>query len=128
MWRESKELIIKAHQRIKPYIHQTPIMTCQTIIQRTGCSQLFFKCENFQKIGAFKPRGAFNKILQLKNATSVCTHSSGNHAQGLAYAAKMLNIPAYIVMPENSSPIKKQAVEGYGATVITSGNTEKERR
>ena len=103
-------------------------MSSITITQQTGCSELYFKCENLQKTGSFKPRGAFNRFLQLTGATSVCTHSSGNHAQGLAYAAYTLKLPAYVVMPENSSPIKKIAVQSYGATVIQSGNTAKERQ
>jgi len=86
------------------------------------------KCENFQKIGAFKARGAFNKLLQIdKSISSVCTHSSGNHAQALAYAAKTIGIQSYIVMPKNSPSVKKNGVIGYGGNVIESGNTLKER-
>jgi threonine dehydratase len=77
------------------------------------------KCENLQKVGAFKARGAFNKLLQLdKSVQSVCTHSSGNHAQALAYAANILKLPSYIVMPQNSPLVKKNAVIGYGGKVI----------
>ena len=124
----SKEKIREAHTRIQSYIHRTPILSNQTIQTLTGCKAFWLKCENFQKIGAFKPRGAFNKLLQLgNNVSSVCTHSSGNHAQALAYAAKTLGIPAYIVMPQNSPSVKKKAVEGYGATIIESGNTLKDR-
>lgn len=81
-----------------------------------------------QKIGAFKARGAFNKLLQLdKNVKSVCTHSSGNHAQALAYAATTLQLPSYIVMPQNSPIVKKNGVKGYGGKIIESGNTLKDR-
>jgi len=77
------------------------------------------KCENFQKIGAFKARGAFNKLLQLdRSVKSVCTHSSGNHAQAVAYAARILNLRSYIIMPQNSPIVKKNAVIGYGGEVI----------
>lgn len=116
----SKEDILSAHERIKPYIHRTPVMTNQSINQMTGI-QFYFKCENFQKIGAFKIRGGMNATLslhaeQLKNG--IATHSSGNHAQALAYAAKTLGIQAYIVMPKSSPQVKVDAVKGYGATVI----------
>ena len=83
-----------------PYVHRTPIMSCSTIAKMTKTVSFYLKCENFQKIGAFKPRGAFNKMLQLpKNVTSVCTHSSGNNAQAVAYAAKQLGLTSYIIMP-----------------------------
>ncbi|WP_041257906.1 threonine ammonia-lyase [Fibrella aestuarina] len=109
-----------AHDRIRPYIHRTPALTCQTIDQMAG-ARLVFKCENFQKIGAFKARGGMNAALQLteaERAYGVTTHSSGNHAQALAYAARQLQIPAYIVMPRTAPQVKKNAVRGYGATVI----------
>lgn len=84
------------------------------------------KCENLQKIGAFKARGAFNKLLQLDSTVkAVCTHSSGNHAQAIAFAASALGLKAYIVMPQNSPSIKKQAVQDYGGVVIESGNSIK---
>ena len=116
----SKEDIINAHERIKPYIHRTPVMTNHSINEMTGI-QFYFNCENFQKIGAFKIRGGMNATLtlsaeQLKNG--IATHSSGNHAQALAYAAKTLGIKAYIVMPKSSPQVKVDAVKGYGATVI----------
>ena len=118
--RISKEDIINAHDRIKPYIHRTPVMTNQSINEMTGID-FYFKCENFQKIGAFKIRGGMNATLtlsadQLKNG--IATHSSGNHAQALAFAAKKLGIKAYIVMPKSSPQVKVDAVKGYGATVI----------
>ena len=116
----SKEDILSAHERIRPYIHRTPVMTNQSINEMTGID-FYFKCENFQKIGAFKIRGGMNATLtlsadQLKNG--IATHSSGNHAQALAFAAKKLGIKAYIVMPKSSPQVKVDAVKGYGATVI----------
>ena len=118
--RISKEDIINAHERIRPYIHRTPVMTNHSINEMTGID-FYFKCENFQKIGAFKIRGGMNATLtlsadQLKNG--IATHSSGNHAQALAFAAKRLGIKAYIVMPKSSPQVKVDAVKGYGATVI----------
>jgi len=109
-----------AHDRIRPYIHRTPCLTNQTIDSMAGAT-LVFKCENFQKIGAFKARGGMNAALQLTEAErqyGVTTHSSGNHAQALAYAARQLQIPAYIVMPRTAPQVKKEAVRGYGAEVI----------
>ncbi|MCE2844239.1 MAG: pyridoxal-phosphate dependent enzyme [Sediminibacterium sp.] len=116
----TKEAIEKAAERIDSYIHHTPVMTNQSINEMFGIN-FYFKCENFQKIGAFKIRGGMNASLsldanQLKNG--VATHSSGNHAQALAYAAKMLGIKAYIVMPKSSPQVKVDAVRGYGAEVI----------
>ena len=109
-----------AHERIRPLIHRTPVMTCATLDAMSG-RQLFFKCEHLQRVGAFKFRGACNAVLSLSDeqaARGVCTHSSGNHAQALARAARERGIPAWIVMPGNSSRIKRSAVEGYGATII----------
>lgn len=114
-----KEDIIQSHQRISPYIHRTPVFTSQLIDEIAGAT-LFFKCENFQKMGAFKMRGATNAILQLSDTQKqqgVVTHSSGNFAQALALAAKKLNIRAYIVMPEDAPEVKKKAVEGYGGII-----------
>ncbi|MDP2887730.1 MAG: pyridoxal-phosphate dependent enzyme [Bacteroidota bacterium] len=108
-----------AHDRIHPFIHRTPVLTSQSINQIVG-AELFFKCENFQKVGAFKFRGACNSVLALSDEEAkkgVCTHSSGNHAAALALAARMRGIPAYIVMPENAPEIKKKAVAGYGAQI-----------
>lgn len=115
----SKTDIEQAHERIKPFIHKTPVLTCNTINQLAG-AELFFKCENFQKIGAFKIRGGMNAALSLskeKAANGIATHSSGNHAQAIAYAAKQLGTKAYIVMPNNSPGVKVNAVKGYGAEV-----------
>lgn len=111
--------IRQAAQRIKPYIHRTPVMTNESLNQRVGV-QVFMKCENLQKVGAFKFRGASNAVWSLtdKEASSgVVTHSSGNHAQALALAAKMRGIPAYIVMPSNAPQVKKNAVAGYGGQI-----------
>lgn len=115
----TKESIIAAHERIRPYVHRTPVLTNSTIDQIAGCN-LFFKCENFQKVGAFKARGAMNAILSLSQnelRKGVATHSSGNHAQALARAARVLNVPAYIVMPSSAPAIKKAGVQGYGGKI-----------
>lgn len=110
----------QAAERIGPYIHRTPIETCEQINHLAGC-RLSFKCENLQKVGAFKARGATNAVLRLSDQQAVlgvATHSSGNHGAALAWAAKNRDIPAYIVMPNNASEVKKQAVAGYGAQII----------
>ncbi len=115
----TKASIEAAAMRIAPYIHNTPIMTCESINALYGLD-LYFKCENFQKIGAFKIRGGMNASLQLTKEQlekGVATHSSGNHAQALAFASKMLGIKAFIVMPESSPQVKVNAVRGYGAEV-----------
>lgn len=115
----TKEQIEQAHERIKPFIHKTPVLTCNTINELAG-AELFFKCENFQKIGAFKIRGGMNAVLTLpkeKAANGIATHSSGNHAQAIAYAARQVGTKAYIVMPNNSPGVKVNAVKGYGAEV-----------
>jgi threonine dehydratase len=109
----------EAAQRIAPHAHTTPVMTCSAIDATAGRA-LFFKCEMFQKVGAFKFRGACNAIMKLPPAAAergVVTHSSGNHAQAIALAAKLRGIRADIVMPKNSSQVKVRAVEGYGAHV-----------
>ncbi|MES2426605.1 MAG: threonine/serine dehydratase [Bacteroidota bacterium] len=114
------DAIIQAHDRIKPHIHRTPVLTNQTINELVGAS-VFFKCENFQKIGAFKARGGVNAILQVvanKEGKAITTHSSGNHAQAVAFGARLVGLPAYIVMPSNAPQVKKDAVKGYGADVI----------
>lgn len=115
----SPEDIRQAHDRIASYAHRTPVLTGQQVNELTG-AKIFFKCENFQKAGAFKFRGACNTILTLtdeQQKNGVCTHSSGNHAQALALAAKMKGIPAFVVMPENAPKVKVKAVEGYGAEI-----------
>lgn len=115
-----KESLIACHERIKPYIHNTPVLTSRLIDDMVGAS-LFFKCENFQKMGAFKMRGGVNAIMQLSEESrekGVVTHSSGNFAQAVSLAAKSLGVPAYIVMPSNAPKVKKEAVKGYGGQVI----------
>ncbi len=114
------EDIQKTHKRIKPFIHKTPVLNSHSINKITG-ADIWFKCENFQKVGAFKFRGAINAVLSLAEGDrrkGVATHSSGNHAQGLALAAKLNNMPAYIVMPKTAPKVKIKAVEGYGAEII----------
>jgi len=116
----SLDTIRDAHDRIRPYIHHTAVLTNKTINERIG-ADLFFKCENFQKIGAFKARGGLNAVLQVvehKEGTAVTTHSSGNHAQAVAFAARQVGMPAYIIMPRTAPQVKKAAVLGYGAEVI----------
>jgi threonine dehydratase len=111
--------IQQAAERIKPFVHRTPVMTCESLNQRTGM-QVYLKCENLQKVGAFKFRGACNAVFSLSDdqaARGVVTHSSGNHAQALALAAKLRGIPAYIVMPNNAPQVKKDAVAGYGGRI-----------
>ena len=125
----TKATIEAAANRIAPYIHNTPIMTCKSINALYGL-ELYFKCENFQKIGAFKIRGGMNASLQLTKEQlekGVATHSSGNHAQALAFAAKMLGIKAYIVMPESSPQVKVNAVRGYGAEVTICASNQAAR-
>jgi threonine dehydratase len=112
--------IQQAAQRLAGRAHRTPVMTCATLDRIAGRA-LFFKCEQFQKAGAFKFRGACNAVMRLAPeaaARGVVTHSSGNHAQALALAAKLRGIPAHIVMPRNASPVKRRAVEEYGGRVI----------
>ncbi len=111
--------VVKAHELIRPLVHRTPVLTSRSINLITS-AQLFFKCENLQKVGAFKFRGACNAVFSLSDeqvARGVCTHSSGNHAAALALAARLRGVPVYIVMPNNAPSIKKKAVEGYGAQI-----------
>jgi threonine dehydratase len=111
--------IKSAHQRIISYIHQTPVLS-STGINAICNAELYFKCENFQKVGAFKFRGASNAIQSLspqQMAKGVATHSSGNHAAALALAAYMMKTKSYVVMPENAPGIKKKAVKAYGAEI-----------
>ena len=116
----NKEDILLSHKRIASWIHNTPVLTSGSINQISG-ADLFFKCENFQKIGAFKMRGALNAVLSTSKENSLkgfVTHSSGNHAQAISLAAKKIGIKAYIVMPSNAPEIKKEAVKGYGGELI----------
>jgi threonine dehydratase len=117
----SLEDIQETHEAISQMINHTPVLQCRTINELSGAS-LFFKCENFQKVGAFKMRGAASAILRLVDADrklGVSTHSSGNHAQAVARAARMSGIKAWIVMPENAPRIKREATKGYGAEIIS---------
>jgi threonine dehydratase len=121
--------IQSAHSRIKPFIHRTPVLSSQLLNEHFNC-ELFFKCENFQKVGAFKFRGAVNAVLSLtpgEKSKGVVTHSSGNHAAALALAARMNGVKAYIVMPENAPAVKKNAVAGYGAEITFCKPTQQAR-
>lgn len=120
--------VLEAAKRIEGIANRTPIHTSRTLNQQTD-HQIFLKCENFQRVGAFKFRGAYNAVSQLteeQKACGVVTHSSGNHAQGLALAAKLLGVNATIVMPDDAPAIKKAATAGYGATIITCPAVERE--
>lgn len=111
--------IREAAVRIAPHVLRTPVLTCRGVDDLTG-AELYFKCENFQKAGAFKARGAHNAVFLLEAGEAergVATHSSGNHAAALALAARRRGIPAHVVMPENAPPVKVRAVKGYGARV-----------
>jgi len=121
--------ILSAHERIQPHIHRTLVLTSSRL-DEASCASLFFKCENFQKIGAFKARGATNAVFSLDDTTAkrgVATHSSGNHGTAVARAAKLRGIPAHIVMPSNSAKVKIRAVESYGARVVFCEPTEEAR-
>ena len=123
------DTIRAAHQRIRPYVHRTPVLTNSWL--NDACSAtLFFKCENFQKVGAFKARGATNAVFALDDETAqrgVATHSSGNHGAAVARAAKLRGVPAHIVMPSNSAKVKIRSVESYGAHVVFCEPTEESR-
>src|SRR5437879_6542573 len=115
-----------AHERIRARIHRMRLLTSELLDKSSGAS-LFFKCENFQKIGAFKARGATNAVFALDDATArrgVATHSSGNHGAAVARAARLRGVPAHIVMPSNSAKVKIRAIEGYGAQVVFCEPTE----
>ena len=126
----SIEDVRSAAERIKGVGHRTPVLTSKTLDQLAG-RKLFFKCENFQKVGAFKFRGGWNAVSMLSDSEAergVCTHSSGNHAQAVAYSAQKRGIPAYIVMPNNSPDVKLNAVKGYGANITLCEPTLEARR
>src|SRR5262245_5048983 len=121
--------IRSAGERIQPHIHRTPVLRSSRLDEASGAS-LFFKCENFQKVGAFKARGATNAVFALDDEAArrgVATHSSGNHGAAVARAAKLRGIPAHIVMPSNSAKVKIRAVESYGAQVVFCEPAEKSR-
>lgn len=108
-----------AAARIADHVHRTPVLTGRSVDDWAGC-ELFFKCENMQRVGAFKMRGATNAVFSLSDveaARGVATHSSGNHAQALALAARLRGVPAHVVMPTGAPAVKRRAVEGYGATI-----------
>jgi threonine dehydratase len=108
-----------AHARIAPHVHRTPVLSCRAIDAEAG-ARLYFKCENFQKVGAFKARGATNAVFSLSDTEArhgVVTHSSGNHGAALAYAARERGIAAWVVMPENSAKVKQENVRRFGATI-----------
>jgi len=116
----SKNTLIQAREKLSKYIHKTPLLRSRLLNDLAGCD-LYFKCENFQKAGAFKMRGAMHKILSLseeERAKGVATHSSGNFGSALALSAQILKIPATIIMPSNAPQVKKNAVAAYGATII----------
>lgn len=122
--------LLLTHEAIQAFIHRTPLMTSASLDKMAGC-KLIFKCENFQKIGAFKMRGAASAALRFTEedrAKGLATHSSGNHAQAVAMAAKTLGVPAYIVMPHDAPKVKIAAVKGYGAEVSHCVNTPKDRQ
>ena len=126
----SIEDVRSAAERIKGVGHRTPVLISKTLDQLAG-RKLFFKCENFQKVGAFKFRGGWNAVSMLSDSEAergVCTHSSGNHAQAVAYSAQKRGIPAYIVMPNNSPDVKLNAVKGYGANITLCEPTLEARR
>lgn len=125
-----RNAIIETAEAITPYVHRTPVMTCEALNEMGG-AQFFFKCENFQKIGAFKMRGGISAALRLNETErrkGLATHSSGNHAQAVARSAQILGVPAYIVMPHDAPKVKVAAVEGYGAEITYCENTPEERK
>ncbi len=116
--------VLDAAQRIETHVHRTPVLTSKTLDRMTG-AELFFKCENLQRVGAFKARGACNAVFFLTKEQAqrgVATHSSGNHGAALAYAAGLRNVPVIVVMPDNAPPVKRAAVAGYGARIVTCGS------
>jgi len=113
--------VLVAAERIRPHVHRTPVITCESLDRLAG-ARLFCKCENLQKVGAFKARGATNAVFALSEEVArrgVATHSSGNHAAALARAARLRGIPAHVVMPASAPPVKRRAVEGYGGLITT---------
>ena len=122
--------LLVTHEAIHPFVHRTPILTNRSLDELTG-ARLSFKCENFQRIGAFKMRGGASAALRFtpeQRERGLATHSSGNHAQAVASAAQQLGVPAYIVMPHDAPRVKVAAVRGYGAEITTCNNTPSERQ
>jgi threonine dehydratase len=123
------EDVVAAAERIAPYVHRTPLATSATLAAETG-AEVFFKCENLQKVGAFKARGALNAVLSLSAdaaTNGVVTHSSGNHGAALAYAAQTRGIPCTVVMPDDAPYVKVEAVRGYGASIVFCEQLEREK-
>jgi threonine dehydratase len=119
------DAIVEAAARLRPWVHRTPVLTSSTLDKLAG-AQVFLKCENFQKVGAFKFRGAMNALLQLSSAeraAGVVTASSGNHAQALSLAGRLLGVKVCIVMPRNAPAVKRAATEGYGASIVFCDST-----
>ncbi|HIE69424.1 MAG TPA: pyridoxal-phosphate dependent enzyme, partial [Planctomycetes bacterium] len=118
-----------AAERIRDHVHRTPVLTSATLDKELG-AQVFVKCENLQKVGAFKARGACNAVMALDEETAgrgVVTHSSGNHAAALAYAARSRGVPCYVVMPETAPQVKVAAVRGYGAEIRSCKQSERQQ-
>ena len=116
----SLQTIREAHARIKPHIHRTPVLSSSILNAQVG-AEIFFKCENFQKVGAFKARGACNAVMSLTDEQArrgVVTHSSGNHGAALAWAARLRGIKATVVVPDNAPAPKKRAIAAYGADIV----------
>ncbi|MHA2402506.1 MAG: pyridoxal-phosphate dependent enzyme, partial [Candidatus Kariarchaeaceae archaeon] len=114
---------IQAYSRLKGVATITPVLSSRTLNTKIGDGEVYFKCENFQRVGAFKFRGAYNTIVQLSDDEKhrgIITHSSGNHAQAVALVGKLLNIKTLIIMPENAPQVKVTATKGYGAEVVFS--------
>ena len=125
----TKQDLLDTQERIKNFIHNTPVLSSESVNQMAN-AQLFFKCDNLQKMGAFKMRGASNAISQMSDeqkAKGVATHSSGNFAQAVSLSAKLMGIKAYIVMPENAPAVKKAAVREYGGEIIECPSTQEDR-
>ncbi len=121
--------VLEAAVRLDGIVNRTPVMTSRILNERSGC-EIFLKCENFQRVGAFKFRGAYNAISQLSSEqkeAGVITHSSGNHAQGVALAARLLGVKAVIVMPEDAPDAKRRATAGYGAQIIPCKAIDREK-
>ncbi|KAK3777949.1 hypothetical protein RRG08_006420, partial [Elysia crispata] len=116
--------IVRAWQKISPFVHQTPVLTSSQADEKTG-RKLFFKCENQQKTGSFKARGALNAVLQAQersdNVVGFATHSSGNHGQALSWASKVAGFPCYVVVPETAPEVKKRAIKAYGGQLVECG-------
>ncbi|MEM6804658.1 MAG: pyridoxal-phosphate dependent enzyme, partial [Bacteroidota bacterium] len=124
-----KEALLSCHEKIKAFIHRTPVLTSRLLNEMSG-ADIYFKCENFQRMGAFKMRGAAHAIVNLteeEKSRGVVTHSSGNFAQGVSLAAQSLGVKAYIVMPSNAPEVKKQAVRGYEGEIIICPPTIEDR-